>query len=206
MILGATIVRVYPATRAFVELGSPEETVSPSTPGWTNGTYRIAEVVPAEEPPAGKIKTGTTYALVGGVPVQSFQTQDAPLEDLRAAKLDAIRDRTSLALQEGAPVPGGLHISLDDGARADVGSMATTAIAAAGGYVPWPESYIRGFIAIENIRIPMTTPADGLALASVVGDFYAQIRQHSRDLKDAAEAATSKTALAAIDETAGWPI
>jgi hypothetical protein len=86
-----------------------------------------------------------------------------------------------------------------------MGAVATTAIAASSGAVPWPEGYARGFITIENVRIPMPTPPDGLGLAAVVGDYYAELRQHARDLKDLAEAAETIADLDAIDETAGWP-
>ena len=44
-----------------------------------------------------------------------------------------------------------------------------------------------------------------LALAASVGDWYAAIVQHRRDLKDAALAAEDAAALDAIDVTTGWP-
>ena len=72
--------------------------------------------------------------------------------------------------------------------------------------MPWPESYSRGWITIENVRIPLDTPSDGLALAASVGDFYAAVIQNRRDLKNAALAATTADALAAIDIDAGWPV
>ena len=83
--------------------------------------------------------------------------------------------------------------------------MAATASAAASGAVSWPESYARGWIAVENVRIPLATPADGLALAASVGDWYAAVVQRRRDLKDAALAAGDAAALDAIDITTGWP-
>lgn len=125
--------------------------------------------------------------------------------DRRASKRAAIAREMADCLALGAPVPGGLHVALDDAARADMAAMATTALAAAAGSVPWPASYVAGWIAMENTRIPLTTPADGLALAAAVGDHYARIRQHGRDLKDAALAATDDATLAGIDETSGWP-
>lgn len=83
--------------------------------------------------------------------------------------------------------------------------MAATATAASAGAVLWPQSYARGWIAIENIRIPLDTPAAGLTLAASAGAYYAAIVQHRRDLKDAALAAKDAAGLDAIDETAGWP-
>lgn len=127
-----------------------------------------------------------------------------PIETSRATKLAAIVRRVAAKLAAGAPV-GGLHVALDDGSRADMTAMGTTAIAAASGALPWPDSYSQGWITVENIRIPLPTPADGLGLAATVGNHYAQIRQHGRDLKDLTEAATTLADLGAIDETAGWP-
>lgn len=129
-------------------------------------------------------------------------------EGRQAAKVAAINARLAAALAAGAPVTAGeatLHVALDGGSRADMGAMATTALAAASGAVPWPESYQTGWITVENVRIPLATPADGLALAAGVGDHYAQIRQHGRDLKDAALAAEDDTALDAVDIETGWP-
>jgi hypothetical protein len=128
----------------------------------------------------------------------------ATVAERRGTKLAAIGSAVSTHLAAGAPIAG-LHVALDDGSRADMTAMGTTAIAAASGALPWPDSYSQGWIAIENVRIPLPTPADGLGLAATVGDFYAQIRQHGRDLKDLAEAATTIPELDAIDETAGWP-
>ena len=132
------------------------------------------------------------------VPTLSF-------DDLRTAKLAAISATADALLAAGAPVSGGLHIALDDGSRADLTAMAATATAASAGAVTWPDSYSRGWIAVENVRIPLATPASGLMLAASVGDWYAAIVQHRRDLKDAALSAEDAAALDDIDETAGWP-
>ena len=127
------------------------------------------------------------------------------LGDLRAAKLAAISAASDALLSAGAPVAGGLHVALDDRSSADLMVMAATATAASAGTVSWPESYSRGWIAVENVRIPLATPAAGLTLAASVGDWYAAIVQHRRDLKDAALAAEDAAALDAIDVTTGWP-
>ena len=95
-------------------------------------------------------------------------------------------------------------IKLSSSKRAK-GAMAATATAAASSAVAWPESYARGWITVENVRIPLATPAAGLALAASVGDWYAAVVQHRRDLKDAALAAGDSAALDAIDHFAGWP-
>lgn len=130
---------------------------------------------------------------------------DPTLHDLRSAKLDSINATAAALLAAGALVDGGLHVALDDGSRADLTAMAATATASAAGTIPWPDSYSRGWITIENARIPLATPAAGLALAASAGDYYASIIQHRRDLKDAALAAEDEPALAAINLSAGWP-
>ena len=127
------------------------------------------------------------------------------LDDLRRQKISAINERAQMLLRSGTPVADGLHVALDDGSRSDLTAMAATASAAASGAVPWPESYSRGWITVENVRIPLATPADGLTLAASVGDWYAAIVQHRRDLKDQVLAAADVDALDALDITAGWP-
>ena len=137
-----------------------------------------------------------------------FVPEPPTLEDLRTAKIAAINSRSSDILAAGAPIvvdTDTLHVALDDGSRADMTAMGTTAIAAASSAVPWPDSYQAGWITVENIRIPLPLPSDGLALAATVGDYYAQIKRHARDLKDAAIAAEDQSALDAIDIEMGWP-
>lgn len=128
------------------------------------------------------------------------------LDDLRMEKIAGIIDAADAILSAGAPVSGGLHVALDDGSRADLTAMAATATAAASGAVSWPDSYARGWITVENVRLPLATPAAGLSLAASVGSYYAAIVQHRRDLKDAALAAKDEAALNAIDISVGWPV
>lgn len=127
-----------------------------------------------------------------------------PIADARAAKLAAIVATADALLSAGAP-RSGLHISVDDGSRADLTAMAATASAALAGAVAWPESYARGWITTENERIPLATPAEGLTLAATVGDWYARLVQRRRDLKDAVLAAATIGELDAIDIDTGWP-
>jgi hypothetical protein len=139
--------------------------------------------------------SGVRYKLVDGPSL---------LDTSRATKLAAIAAQIDAHLAIGAPVSG-LHVALDDGSRADMTAMGTTAIAAASGALPWPDSYALGWITVENVRIALPLPSDGLALAGVVGNHYALIRQHGRNLKDLVEAAETAADVDAIDEAAGWP-
>ncbi|TAY95872.1 DUF4376 domain-containing protein [Rhizobium ruizarguesonis] len=126
------------------------------------------------------------------------------LDELKATKIAAINIQTEEVLAAGAPADG-LHIALDADSRADMGAMATTAALALSGATEWPDSYSRGWISIENIRIPLDVPADGIALAAGVGDYYARVRQNSRDLKDGALAAGTEEELNAVEIDSGWP-
>lgn len=158
-----------------------------------------ADIAATFHPATGSVEIGYRYA--NGV----FTAPVVSIDDLRAAKLAAISTRATELLDAGAPVDGGLHIALDDASRADLTAMAATATIAAAGTVPWPASYSRGWIALENQRIPLPEPTDGLMLAAAVGGYYAAIVQHRRDLKDAALAAETAADIAAIDLAAGWP-
>jgi hypothetical protein len=169
------------------------------------GLYEPAEADPV---PDGKVIVSTSVQRVEGVVKFVNVTDDVPLEDLRAAKIEAVEAKMDAIFAAGAPVTVGvdtLHVALTDGSRADLTAMATTAVAASTGAVPWPESYQTGWIAMENVRIALATPADGLGLAAGVGDYYAQVRQNGRDLKDAALAAEDQAALDAVDVESGWP-
>lgn len=148
---------------------------------------------------------GSTVAPGWTYDGEDFAPPVVPLADLVAAKIAAINAKADALLSAGCPVGGGLHVAVDDGSRADMGAMATTALAALSSAVPWPASYQTGWIAIENVRVPLPTPGDGLALAAGVGDYYAQVRQNGRNMKDAAAAAEDLTALDAIDIEQGWP-
>jgi hypothetical protein len=127
------------------------------------------------------------------------------LNDLKSSRIAAVDAKADVLLSTGYPHASDQHISLTDGSRTDLGAMATTAALAVAGTVPWPESYQQGWITIENTRIPLPTPADGIALAAPVGAYYAGIRQNGRSLKDTILAAEDEAALAVIDVENGWP-
>ena len=131
------------------------------------------------------------------------------LEPLKAAKRAAINAKRDAVLAEGAPY-GGKRIEIDERGRTDLGGMATTAntvLLTAGSPSPvaWPADYALGWIAKDNSRVPLPTPAAGLALAFACGTFYAAAIQHARTLKDAAQAAEDQAELDLIDLEAGWP-
>jgi hypothetical protein len=151
---------------------------------------------------ADEVEQGWTY---DGKIFAAYVAPAPNVDQLKATKLVEIDAKISEVLSVGAPVSGGLHASLDDSSRADMSAMATTALAASSAVVAWPDSYKEGWISIENTRITLPTPADGLSLAAAVGDYYAKVRQNGRTLKDTVNAATTIAALNAIDPSAGWP-
>ncbi|CAA0086845.1 Uncharacterised protein [Starkeya nomas] len=128
-------------------------------------------------------------------------TDHAEHQRAMIAAVDARRD----GILAGGYPTAGLHISLSNASRADMTAMAATALAAIGGAIPWPDSYALGWIAMENERLALATPVEGLTLAGLVGDYYARTVQHARTLKDAVLAAPDEAALDAIDISAGWP-
>ncbi|MBS1183769.1 MAG: hypothetical protein H6Q99_3649 [Proteobacteria bacterium] len=219
---------VYQTDAAGIFIGEAVAHESPLEPGvFLIPAGCVESAPPVAEAGDAAVWSGSAWALVDdrrgeswydgnnrilvdfiGDPVERGYTASAPpptLDALRADKLGAIVSAAHALLARGAPVDSGLHIALDDGSRADLTAMAAMATAATSSAVAWPDSYARGWIARENLRVPLPTPAAGLALAASVGAYYAAIIQRRRDLKDAALSAEDAVALDAIDVSAGWP-
>ncbi|TWA76862.1 uncharacterized protein DUF4376 [Azospirillum brasilense] len=115
-----------------------------------------------------------------------------------AAAVDALRDQH---MAEGAE-HGGKRFALDGTSRTDLGGMATTGALVLMGALDWPADYATGWIALDNTRLPLPTPQDGIALAAAVAGRYAALVQAARTIKDAVLASDEPEA---IDITAGWP-
>ncbi len=108
------------------------------------------------------------------------------------------RDRR---LRVGAPYAG-RRIDVSDKGRADLGGMSIAALLAQSGAVPWSDGYALGWITMDNSRVALPSPADGLTLAAAVGDWYGRVIQHARTLKDAVLATADPLA---VDVSEGWP-
>lgn len=133
------------------------------------------------------------------------------LEAAAAFKIAAI-DRKRDEILKAGKLYAGLHVALldkngTDGPRADLSGMATYAMGVLLGLpgLSWPEDYQTGWIAVENERIPLPTPQDGLALAQACGEFFAAVVQCARDKKDACLTASDQTDLDAVTVDDGWP-
>lgn len=126
------------------------------------------------------------------------------LSNRKDSMIASIESTKASLIDTGAPY-GGYHIALDVSGRADLGGMATTATLALSETLSWPSNYAEGWITVENDRIELETPADGIALAASAGAHYASIVQRARTLKDAVLAAEDDDDLDAIDVESGWP-
>lgn len=128
---------------------------------------------------------------------------------LTVAGINADRD-TLLAI--GAPF-GGKRIEVTDKGRADLAGLTLAAILAQTDPSAWSAGYAAGWIAMDNTRIPLPAPADGIALSTGVAAWYAGVIQTARTAKDAALAvvfhpqdpAASEAALQACRATVPWP-
>lgn len=155
-------------------------------------------------PPAGyrAVPRPESEWLVGedGVSVTSDLVA-IPMEERRAAVVRAVNAERNRRLAEGAPFAG-KRIDVSDKGRADLAGMSLAALLAASDPAVWTGSYSTGWITMDNSRIELPMPADGLALAAAVGHWYGAVIQHARDLKDAALASDEPEG---IDVTVGWP-
>lgn len=140
--------------------------------------------------------------------IAAWEAHQAPaktvLEIARAAKVAEIVRQYTSRVADGAAA-GDQTVDIDDGSRANFSGMATTALAVMAGAITWPDSYARGWVSKSGVRLPLATPADGIALAAAVGSYYGALVQHEQDLLDAVTAAPDTATVEAIDAVAGWP-
>jgi hypothetical protein len=81
------------------------------------------------------------------------------------------------------------------------GSIALGVVANVPG-LSWPVGFV--WLASDNSRVPFTAAADFLAFAQAAALHVTALVLNARTLKDAAAAATTPAALAAVDPTKGW--
>lgn len=131
----------------------------------------------------------------------TYTESPVPLEERRAAVVEAVNVARNHRLAIGAPFQAKL-IDVSDKGRADLGGMAIAAMLAQAGSTPWTEGYSAGWITMDNSRLPLPAPADGIALSAAVGDWYGRTMQHARTLKDAVlQSSVPET----VDISTGWP-
>lgn len=135
---------------------------------------------------------GDTFDPVTG----EFRPTVASVSSRREARLEDVRVMKQKLLDAGAPFSG-KRIEMDDATRANLSGMAVTALLVSSGAIPeWPASYAQGWITLDNSRLSLPTPQDGIALAANVAGWYSGLVQYSRDAKDAV--------LTADDPDAAW--
>lgn len=124
-----------------------------------------------------------------------------PLADCRSKVVEAINKERNARLALGAPY-GGKLIDVSDKGRADLAGMMLAGLLAQSDQTAWTDGYSTGWITMDNTRLALPEPGDGIALARAVGAWYGATMQRARDLKDAALVSDAPET---INILAGWP-
>lgn len=168
--------------------------------GWT--ILPVVDEPPALAPGERAIRQPEAAWLVEADAVRvAYAVEAIPLDQRRGAVVAAINAERARRLAVGAPYAG-RHIDVSDKGRADLAGMTLAAILAASDPTAWTSGYATGWITMDNTRLALPEPADGLALARAVGAWYGAVMQHARDLKDAALVSGEPEG---VDVLAGWP-
>ncbi len=173
---------------------------SAACPGWA--AIPLLDTRPADTPThRHQQKPQADWAITATAVVVSYEAVEIPLADRRQAAVRAINTERDRRLSLGAPYAGKL-IDVSDRGRADLGGMVSAAVLAAAGTIPWAASYADGWITMDNTRLALPTPGDGVELAATVGEWYGRIVQYARSLKDAALASDAPESVLKSME---WP-
>lgn len=133
-------------------------------------------------------------AFGGAIVGNDTRTPEEVAAALEGVRIAAVEAQFAARLAAGLPYQGQV-IDIDAPARADLGGMALTAALVNMGQLTWPEDISRGWVARGNARVPLPTPADGIALATTAAGYYSALVQHESDL----------IADPSLDPAAGWP-
>ena len=171
----------------------------------TRAEYGMVPVV-AVDVPHGKISTGSTAELIEGVWTQVHTLEDAPLEDMKAAKKAAINAKLETVLTGGFTVPAGTMAgkvlqtrNLEDRTNWLISQTSYSAAVAGGmGAVEGAQ-----FRTADNSTFTVTF-AEGLNVLLAMAAWGAAAMNNSWTLKDAVAAAEDLAALDAVDIEAGW--
>jgi hypothetical protein len=131
--------------------------------------------------PSDTAKIGDTFDPVTG----EFLTPAVPLDQRRATAVAMIEAHKARLMAAGAPYAG-RRVELDDASRANLNGVVTTALLMEVGAISeWPADYALGWITLDNSRIPLPTPMDGITLGLTVAHWYSGLVQFCRSAKDA---------------------
>jgi hypothetical protein len=172
---------------------------------------RVAELVELEGDPAEHFHPSLVFvpapagcAVGWRLAADVLSAPPPDLAALRAAKLAAIDAAYGARVAAGLTY-GGHAWQIDDESRGNIAGLAARAgfklLGVAG--VTWPDAG-QPYRALDNAWVDFA-PADFLTFAQAVADLYTAIRVRYAGLKDALVAAADQAAIAAVDETVGWP-
>ena len=195
----------FPYTDFDLKRDNPNVSFPADLDDETRSEYGMAPVV-ATDVPEGKISTGSTAELIEGVWTQVHMLEDAPLEDMKAAKKAAINAKLETVLTGGFTVPAGTMAgkvlqtrNLEDRTNWLISQTSYSAAVAGGmGAVEGAQ-----FRTTDNSTFTVTF-AEGLNVLLAMAAWGAAAMNNSWILKDAVAAAEDLTALDAIDIEAGW--
>lgn len=169
-------------------------------PGWS--VVPLVDPAPADTDTHRYVRNDEAQWTVSADAVTvTYTAVSISLSERRTNAVAAINAERNRRLTLGAPY-GGKLIDVSDKGRADLGGMVSAAMLATSNTIPWGTGYSDGWITQDNTRVALPTPADGIALAASVGDWYGRTMQYARDLKDAALVSAEPEALLA---SAVWP-
>jgi len=157
--------------------------------------------------PEGKRSTAVTAGYIEGILKEVHTLEDMPLEDRKAAKIEAINAKLNDVLTGGFTVPSGDMAgkvlqtrNLEDRTNWLISQASYSAAVAAGqGAVEGAE-----FRTADNSTYTLSF-ADGLNVLLGMAAWGAACMSNSWVLKDAARAAEDQAALDAVDVESGWP-
>jgi hypothetical protein len=136
---------------------------------------------------------GDTFDPVTG----GFLRPVEALEARRGRRLEEIRARHAAVEAAGYPhAASGRRVAVDDMSRTNLAAMVLAALLSKLLGLPWGAPYSEGWIAMDNVRIPLPTADAGVALGAAVGAWYGGLRQFARDAKDAVLAAADPDSVA----------
>lgn len=174
----------------------PAEALTDAWPSQRRTAFGIYGITEPDEVAADQRITSTTLHVVNDRPVRQHTLQAIPLSELKAAALQAIRDRRWVAENAGVTL-GGQAIRTDERTQSKVtGGLELFRQSGALVSLDW-EAQPGVFATLDQ----PTLAAIGVAIGTHVQACFTR----SRELSEAVTAAGSTAALQAIDIEAGWP-
>ena len=119
------------------------------------------------------------------------------LDDLRTARIAEADAAYAGRIAAGFPYAGEV-VQLDAFSTGKIEAIGSTAIAAIGGLLDWPDGYAQGWVTADDTHIPLPTPQDGLKFSAAVGAYFASLVQADVVVRKAIRTAGDAAAIAAV--------